>query len=289
MGSPNPHTAPVSRVVPISRSGGARNRAIAMSSGEYLCIQDSDDIMLPERLRLQLEKNIEVGTNYIIGSQVIRNPRNSTVRYTRWLNTLPQELLTIRLFTSHGPTVCQPTWFFHKSVFERQGNYIGGVGYPEDQEFFLRHVLEFGGDVYRVELPLIIYRFHPDCVTHSIGKDIMWAVRLYYLEKFVLPHWKQFTIWSAGKQGRKLFRSLSKSNQQKVKEFCDVDQRKIGHYYEHQESTESPKPKISIHHFGSVRGPFVVCVKTDLHEGGLEENIRMLNLDETFQNYIHFG
>ena len=38
-----------------------------------------------------------------------------------------------------------------------------------------------------------------------------------------------------------------------------------------------------------VRGPFVVCVKTDLHEGGLEENIRMLNLDETFQNYIHFG
>ena len=39
-----------------------------------------------------------------------------------------------------------------------------------------------------------------------------------------------------------------------VKEFCDVDQRKIGHYYEHQESTESPKPKISIHHFGSGLG-----------------------------------
>lgn len=51
----------------------------------------------------------------------------------------------------------------------------------------------------------------------TLGKDIMWAVRLYYLEKFVLPQWKQFTIWSAGKQGRKLFRSLSKSNQQKGK------------------------------------------------------------------------
>ena len=35
-----------------------------------------------------------------------------------------------------------------------------------------------------------------------------------------------------------------------------------------------------------VRRPFVVCVKTDLHENGLEENIRMLNLDETFQNFI---
>ena len=39
----------------ISTLGGARNRAIAMSSGEYLCIQDSDDIMLPERLRLQVK------------------------------------------------------------------------------------------------------------------------------------------------------------------------------------------------------------------------------------------
>jgi len=50
----------------------------------------------------------------------------------------------------------------------------------------------------------------------------MWAVRLYYLEKFVLPQWKQFTIWSAGKQGRKLFRSLSKSNQQKGKTLATV-------------------------------------------------------------------
>ena len=81
MDSLNPHTAPVSRVVPISRYqvwyircsvfsfhilyfisslGGARNRAIAMSSGEYLCIQDSDDIMLPERLRLQVSHTIWV-------------------------------------------------------------------------------------------------------------------------------------------------------------------------------------------------------------------------------------
>ena len=31
-----------------------------MSSGEYLCIQDSDDIMLPERLRLQVRQIIRL-------------------------------------------------------------------------------------------------------------------------------------------------------------------------------------------------------------------------------------
>ena len=100
--------------------GEARNRAIEISSGEYLCLQDSDDVMMPSRLRLQLECALRLGNNYIIGSQIIRDPPDSTIRYTKWLNTLPQELLTIRLFTAHGPTVCQPTWFFHRNVFTQQ-------------------------------------------------------------------------------------------------------------------------------------------------------------------------
>ena len=63
----------------------------------------------------------------------------------------------------------------------------------------------------------------------------------------ILPLWP-------GKQINILLSHINIDNNIKVKEFCDVDQRKIGHYYEHQESTESPKPKISIHHFGSGEG-----------------------------------
>ena len=125
--------------------------------------------MFPSRLRVQLDCAQRLGSNYLIGSQISRDPPDSTVRYTTWLNTLPQHLLTVRLFTAHGPTVCQPTWFFHRQIFERQINYIGGRGHPEDQEFLLRHVLEFGGKIHRVEQPLVIYRFHPDCTTYSIG------------------------------------------------------------------------------------------------------------------------
>ena len=83
-----------------------------------------------------------------------------------------------RIFTSHGPTICQPTWFFHRSVFDRQNCYVGKRGDPEDQIFFLRHVLEFNGFVARVEEPLVVYRMHDNCMTNEIDKESMWHVRL---------------------------------------------------------------------------------------------------------------
>ena len=118
----------------------------------------------------------------------------------------------------------------------------------------------------------------------------MLSVRLYYLEKYILPRWNEgFTIWSAGKFGRRLYRSLSSKNRQKVLQFCDVDQTKIGRAYEYQQSEQIPKPKIPIISFKQIKPPFLIAVKTDLHEGDLESNIRYLDLDENFDNFVHFG
>ena len=39
--------------------GFARNRAIQQSTGRYLCFLDADDIMWPERIRLQYEVNLQ--------------------------------------------------------------------------------------------------------------------------------------------------------------------------------------------------------------------------------------
>uniref|UniRef100_A0A3B5RFL8 UDP-GlcNAc:betaGal beta-1,3-N-acetylglucosaminyltransferase-like 1 n=1 Tax=Xiphophorus maculatus TaxID=8083 RepID=A0A3B5RFL8_XIPMA len=38
--------------------GFAKNKAVTQSSGRYLCFQDADDIMLPQRVRLQYETSI---------------------------------------------------------------------------------------------------------------------------------------------------------------------------------------------------------------------------------------
>jgi len=82
-----------------------------------------------------------------------------------------------------------------------------------------------------------------------------------------MKEWNNFSIWSAGKLGRRLFRSLSAQNQEKVLKFCDVDVAKIGSFYEHQASDKIPKPKIKIQSFTEVKPPFLVAVKTNLHPG----------------------
>ena len=44
----------------------------------------------------------------------------------------------------------------------------------------------------------------------------IWEARVKAIVDYVISHWKQFTIWNAGKEGRRFYRSLSHDNQQKV-------------------------------------------------------------------------
>ncbi|XP_073698601.1 queuosine-tRNA galactosyltransferase [Garra rufa] len=74
--------------------GFAKNQAVCQSSGRFLCFQDADDIMRPQRVRLQYEA-AAANPNTIVGCKVCRVPEGSTERYTRWINSLsPEQLLT---------------------------------------------------------------------------------------------------------------------------------------------------------------------------------------------------
>ncbi|XP_038228222.1 UDP-GlcNAc:betaGal beta-1,3-N-acetylglucosaminyltransferase-like protein 1 isoform X3 [Dermochelys coriacea] len=236
--------------------GFAKNQAVIQSSGTYLCFLDSDDVMMPQRVRLQHEAAIQ-HPNSIIGCQVRREPLDSTERYTRWINNLtPGQLLT--------------------------------QGVPEDLLFFYEHIRK-GGGVFRVDQCLLQYRYHPQAATHSVLEGTIWNHRVRFLEDRALKHWTSFTIWNAGKQGRKLYRSLSPANQKKVAAFCDVDENKIAKgFYTYQESKERPKPKIPILHFRDATPPFIICVKLDLTGGAFEENLNTLDLKEGL-DYHHFN
>ena len=63
------------------------------------------------------------------------------------------------------------------------------------------------------------------CQIHALRRDIIitgfvrrtiWKLRVEAVQDFVLVKWKQFTIWNAGKQGRKLYRSLRAEYRAKV-------------------------------------------------------------------------
>nr|XP_033817104.1 UDP-GlcNAc:betaGal beta-1,3-N-acetylglucosaminyltransferase-like protein 1 isoform X2 [Geotrypetes seraphini] len=268
--------------------GFAKNQAVLQSSGTYLCFLDSDDVMMPERVRLQYEAAIQ-HPKCIVGCQVRREPANSTERYTRWINNLTSEQLVMQVFTSHGPTVIMPTWFCSREWFCHIGKFDeGGEGVPEDLLFFYRH-LQQGGEVLRVDQCLLQYRYHSEAATHSVLEETIWNHRVRFLQDKVLVHWISFTIWNAGKQGRKLYRSLLPSNQRKVVAFCDVDKNKIAKgFYTYEDSKERPKPKIPIQHFRDSQGPFIICVKLDLTAEDFEDNLKSLNLKEGI-DYFHFN
>ncbi|XP_015445147.1 UDP-GlcNAc:betaGal beta-1,3-N-acetylglucosaminyltransferase-like protein 1 isoform X5 [Pteropus alecto] len=89
------HSSPAPRGV-----GYSKNQAVAQSSGPYLCFLDSDDVMMPQRVRLQYEAAVRHPTS-IIGCQVRREPPSSTGRYTRWINQLAADQLLTQCISSH--------------------------------------------------------------------------------------------------------------------------------------------------------------------------------------------
>lgn len=268
--------------------GYAKNQAVEQSSGVYLCFQDIDDVMSPDRVSKQYQA-ARSEQNSIIGSKFHREPKGSTERFTKWANTLSQDQLYSQIYTSHGPTLIMPTWFCHRSVYNKAGGFSeGGKGVPEDLIFFLRH-LELGGGLCRVDADLLMYRYHPGATTFSIHEDTIWEIRMEYIQKQVLDKWESFTIWNAGKQGKKFYRNLSTTNQRKVAAFCDVDPKKIkcGAYIYH-ESKEKIKPTVPIVHFQSAKPPFIICMKLDLTGGEFEKNLASLNLKEGV-DFFHFN
>lgn len=127
---------------------------------------------------------------------------------------------------------------------------------------------------------LLVYRYHPQATTFSIDEQTIWNIRMKELEMRVLCCWEAFTIWNAGKQGRKFYRSLSKEAQRKVVAFCDVDAKKVNSFYTYEESPERPKPKVPIVHFTEAHPPLVICMKLELTGGKFEENLASLQLEE---------
>ncbi|XP_069809874.1 queuosine-tRNA galactosyltransferase isoform X2 [Dendropsophus ebraccatus] len=244
--------------------GYAKNQAIGQSSGRYLCFLDSDDVMMPQRVRLQYEVAQRLPKS-IIGCQVRREPPDATERYTRWINSLTPDQLLTQVFTSHGPTIIMPTWFCSREWFCYVGQFVeDGQGTPEDLLYFYDH-LRRGGGVHRVDECLLLYRYHKHAATHSVSEETIWRNRVRFLEERVLEHWPSFTIWNAGKQGRKLYRSLTPRHRDKVVAFCDVDANKISKgFYTFEESEKRPKPRIPVLHFTEARPPFIICVKLDL-------------------------
>jgi len=270
--------------------GHAKNEAIKQSTGKYICFFDADDIMLPKRLQLQLNAAVSAEWNTIVGSYFQRIPNDSTPRYTDWHNGLNAQQRYSQIYTSFGPTIIQPTWFCSRELIESLGFFDEvDKGHPEDLTFFYKH-LKTNGRIHCVEETLLLYRYHQTAATFSVHEDTIWDIRMRFLEVEVLHAWSEFTIWNAGKQGRRFYRSLRGEDRRKVKAFCDVDEKKIakGEYRCELLKDGKDVPTVPIIHFRDASPPFVICVKINLTKGEFEQNLASLNLKEG-KDYILFS
>ncbi|XP_073824130.1 queuosine-tRNA galactosyltransferase-like [Musca autumnalis] len=271
--------------------GYGRNRAIEASAGNYLCFQDIDDEMMPERIFKQYTLAKQY-TNAIIGSKFTRIPNNATCRFTKWANDLSREKLMIQIYTSNGPTIIMPTWMCHRTVYNQIecGFSEEGQGCPEDLIFFYKH-LDNKGTIMRVDEYLLKYRYHDEATTFSVQEKTIRHIRLKHLLQNVLktkPWSEGFSIWNAGKQGRKFFRELPQEQKKKVTAFCDVDKNKIAKFYKYYDRFSRLQTfSIPIVHFSQVKPPIIICMKLDLTNGDFEANLSSLHLKEG-QDYILF-
>ncbi|CAL8130690.1 unnamed protein product [Orchesella dallaii] len=268
--------------------GFARNETIRQSTGEYLCFCDADDIMEPQRISAQLKLNLQ-HPEAIVGSKFRRLPADSTRNFTYWANSLTQRQLETQIYLTFGPTIVMPTWFCHRNVYDRiEGGFSeSGKGTPEDLIFFYKH-LDQNGMVARVDEELMVYRYHSSATTFSVTDEIIRNIRLQRLESEVLNNWSKFSIWNAGKLGRRFYRSLSPQTRQKVTCFCDVDKKKIAQKWYHPHPI---KEKVPIVHVKDASPPFVICVKTEITwdaTGDFRRLLESMNLEEGV-NYYYFN
>lgn len=162
-------------------------------------------------------------------------------------------------------------------------------GYPEDLDFFYRS-LAVGAQLVKVDRELMIYRYHSTSASFSVSEDTIWSLRIAEFQRNVLNNWPAFTIWNAGKQGRKFYKSLSKENQAKVVAFCDVDSKKLAQkvYEQYDSNSRTITARIPIVSYEIAQPPAVICVKLDMTDGVLEKYLHDLCWTEGV-HYFHLS
>ncbi|CAI5438500.1 unnamed protein product [Caenorhabditis angaria] len=274
--------------------GFAKNQAIFLSTGKYLCFNDADDISGVERISEQFALAEKLNTDFIfIGCNFDRLPEDSTKRYTSWANSIQSnDEIKNQVYTSHGPTIVAPTWFISRKLFNFVGKFqdIQKTGYPEDLEFYYRCLDIASCEFSKVPKSLVTYRYHMECASFGVHENSIWNLRFSRLREKYLKKWESFTIWSVGKQGKRFFKCLNEEEKSKVRGFCDIDNNKIkrGIHEEFDEKTRKITHRIPINHIRDAIPPFVVCVKLDLTGGDLENIIAEQKWKENI-DLVYFG
>ncbi|MBW1741145.1 MAG: glycosyltransferase [Deltaproteobacteria bacterium] len=143
--------------------GNVLNLGLHKAKGEYIAIQDADDISHPERLKIQLNIMQETEDNIALGTDVIRISAHQAIDLASLppVDTIKPKIKNV---TNH---IIYYNPIRHSSTFIARESILKINGYSEkrknlfDWEMFIRYVAN-GGKLYTISEPLIFKRQHKD-------------------------------------------------------------------------------------------------------------------------------
>jgi cellulose synthase/poly-beta-1,6-N-acetylglucosamine synthase-like glycosyltransferase len=199
----------------------------AACAGELIARMDADDLVHPDRLRLQAEwlaGHPEAGA---VGSLVELLPRPLSPglsRLERWLNeqVSPEQCRAARFVES--PLV-HPSLTFRRAALEAVGGYRD-AGWAEDWDLVLR-LFHAGFAVGKVPEVLLSWRDSPGRLTRTgaaYAAEQMVRLRAHHLANGPLAR-RPFDLWGAGPTGKRLLRALEPFGLRPRRVF-DIDPRK---------------------------------------------------------------
>lgn len=172
----------------------AENDAIRRSTGEYLCLLNSDDIFLPQKLELQaafLDSHPDVGA--VFGMPVFCDEENHLVTSDRTFNGKVFETGNrdqagwLRHFFFSGNCLCHPTVMIRRECYEKAGLYDERLAQLPDFEMWIRLVAAY--PIHVMDTPLTAFRIRRNGANASAPRAdtlvrLMWEdtqVRKHYL------------------------------------------------------------------------------------------------------------
>lgn len=191
----------------------AANVGIEASKSALIARFDSDDIMHPQRLKLQydyLKANAEVG---VVASEVELMESNfdqtGLKNFVEWSNRL---LTHKQMYESRfrDTSVINPSAMFRKSIWEEHGGYLSDT--PEDYEYWMR-LFHLGVRFSKLDQTLVQWRDLSNRLTRTHDDYSEGAFREVKLKYFALE-WdrsedRPIYIWGKNKQAARWVEGLS--------------------------------------------------------------------------------
>ena len=147
----------------------ALNSGLKVAGGDFIARMDADDISHKNRLREQLNCALAQETSCLVSACVdifsdTLDIRAGNKRYQHWLNSHCSQPALRQACFVESP-LPHPTWFAHRSIWDRLGQYQSG-DFPEDYDMVLRAWLQ-GIAMVKPPSVLLRWREHENRLTHT--------------------------------------------------------------------------------------------------------------------------